>query len=92
MTPMQRIELILLVLSAGVVVVGLAIHRIRRDRLGILGRVLIGLVAGIIAGLVVLALQMDLIPDTLEATLLPVVVAGLTAAAIWGTWHRLVRE
>lgn len=92
MTGMQRIELVLLVWSAGMVVVALAIHRIRRDRLGLPARLLIGLVIGGIAGFVVLALQMDLVPDDLEATLLPVVVAGLSAAAVWGTWRRLAHD
>jgi hypothetical protein len=92
MTGMERIELVLLVGSAAVVTVVLTIRRIRRDHLGLPGQVLIGLVTGAVAGAVVLALQIDLIPDELEAAVLPFVVVALTAAAAWGTWYRLARE
>jgi hypothetical protein len=91
MPRMERFELLLLVASVGLVVVTFGIERLRRGDLGFAGRVGLGLAAGTAAALVVLALQIDLVPDEVEAIALPVVVIVLTIGAAWGTWLRLAR-
>lgn len=90
---MQRLELLVLFIAALVVLaaVGLAVGR--RDGHGHLrAQLLLGTAIGVTAALVILVLSVDLVPDQLEATVRPWVVAVVTVVMIGGLVLRIARR
>jgi len=85
---LSLVALIVIAMLSAVTVVLWLVDR-RRNETPV--RLAIGLVPGLVGALAVLAMRTDLVPDELDETVIRIVVIGVTAIALIGTWFRLSR-
>ena len=89
---MQLFEIAAIVFLVVAAVVFLASRRLSRrgDDTGT-ARLVIGLVLGLLGAIVILAREIDVVPDVWQGPVEPILIGGITVLLIVGSVYRMVR-
>ncbi len=90
---MQMLEIAAIIILVVGVVVAVVSERARRPGIGDAPstRLFVGLVIGVLGAIVILAPQIDVVPDVWQGPIEPILVGGVTLLLVVGSIYRMAR-